>query len=68
MTRTLRFLTLVLAVAVNGAALAVVHAAMVQTTLQERLAQQQPARILVTAPSAVQTAAATQHCPAPKVL
>jgi hypothetical protein len=68
MTRTIRLLTLVLAAAVNGAALAAVHAAMVQTTLQERLAQQQPARILVTAPPAVHAVAATQHCPAPKVL
>lgn len=68
MTRTTRALTLMLAAAVNGAALAAVHAAMVQTTLQERLAQQQPARILVTAPRTAQAVAATQQCAAPKVL
>ena len=68
MTRTSRLLTLALAAVVNGAALAAVHTTMVQTTLQERLAQQQPARIVVTAARAMQAVAATQHCPAPKVL
>ena len=68
MTRMIRLLTLALAVAVNGAALAAVHAAMVQTTLQERLAQQQPVRIVVTTPPAVHAVAATRQCPAPSVL
>lgn len=68
MTRTIRVLTLGLAAVVHGAVLAAVHATMVQTTLQQRLALQQPARILVTAPPVAYTATATQNCPAPKVL
>lgn len=66
MTGSIRLLVLGVAAAVHLAALAVVHAAMVQTTLQEKLARQQPARILVTAPHVGQRMLATQSCPAPK--
>lgn len=67
MQRTVRFAVLGAAVAVNVAALAAVHAAMVQTTLREHLAQQEPARIVVRA-AAAPGAMAAASCPAPRVL
>ncbi|TAK51747.1 MAG: hypothetical protein EPO27_02250 [Betaproteobacteria bacterium] len=68
MTRTFRWLGLGLAVAVNGAALAVLHAAMLQTVAREQLALQRPSRIVVTAPPAAHALASAQSCPGPKVL
>lgn len=68
MTRTLRLWVLGLAAAVNVAALAAIDAGMVQIVARERLAQQQPERIVVTARPAEQAIVATQNCPAPKVL
>ncbi|TAN50009.1 MAG: hypothetical protein EPN19_14805 [Betaproteobacteria bacterium] len=66
MTQGLRLAVMAAAVAVNGAALAVLHAAMLQTAEQERSALQRPARIVVSAPPS--TLVATQSCPAPRVL
>ena len=68
MTGVLRWWILGVAVAVNGAALAAAHMAMVQTRVHEELALQQPARIVVSAPPKVNPVAAAQQCPAPKVL
>lgn len=68
MTRASHWLTLGLAAAVNVAALAAVHTAMVQTSQKQHLAQQQPARIVVSAPHAIPAVAVAQQCPAPRVL
>lgn len=68
MTRAFRWLTLGLAAAVNSGALAAVHIAMVQTTQKQYLAQQQPARIVVSAPPAIPAVAVAQQCPAPRIL
>lgn len=66
MRQGFRLAVMGMAVAVNGGALAVIHAAMLQTAQQQALALQQPARIVVSAPPS--TLVATQSCPAPKVL
>jgi len=68
MTRTVRLAALGLAAAVNVAVLAAIDAGMVQITERERLAQQQPERIVVTGRAAEHAVMATQNCPAPKVL
>lgn len=68
MTQTLRWLALGMAVAVNGAALTVLHAAMLQTVAHETLALQRPPRIVVTAAPDAHALVSAQSCPAPKVL
>jgi hypothetical protein len=52
-----------LAVAVNVAALAIVHTAMGQINERERLALQEPARVVVVGQRPVDVA--IQHCPVP---
>jgi hypothetical protein len=66
MRQGLRLAVMGTAIAVNGGALAVLHAAMLHTAEQQRLALQQPERIVVSAPQP--TLVATQSCPAPRVL
>ena len=63
MTRGVRLVIVGLAVAVNGGALATAHTAMGQIQERQKLAQQQPARIVVVGhrPEHV----AIQNCPAP---
>lgn len=68
MTQGLRLAVMAVAVAVNGGALAVLHAAMLQTAAHETLALQRPPRIVVTAAPATQALASAQSCPAPRVL
>ena len=68
MTQTLRLLGFGMAIAVNGAALAVLHAAMLQTVAHEKLALQRPARIVVIAQPAAQALVSAQSCPGPRVL
>jgi len=66
MAHRMRLMGAGLAIAVNAAALAVVHASMGQFNDRQQLALQEPARILVVAHRPVELA--IQHCPAPKVL
>jgi hypothetical protein len=56
------------AIAVNAAALAAVHTALVQITVHEQLAQLEPVRIVVTGPRYGHSVMAIQNCPAPGVL
>jgi hypothetical protein len=62
MMRGTRFVVAGLAVAVNAAALATVHIAMGQINERERLALQEPARVVVVGHRPVDVA--IQHCPA----
>ena len=66
MKQGLRLTIMATAVAVNGVALGVLDAAMLHSAEQQKLAMQQPARIVVSAPQS--TLVATQSCPAPKLL
>lgn len=66
MKRGLRLAIMATAVAVNGVALGVLHAAMQHSAEQQRLSMLQPARIVVSVPPS--TLVATQSCPAPKLL
>lgn len=68
MARTSRLLILGFALALNGAALAVVHAGMGQISDREKLALHQPARVVVTGQRSEPPILAVQNCPAPKVL
>jgi hypothetical protein len=63
MTRGVRMVVVGLAVAVNGAALATAHTAMGQIQERQKLALQQPARIVVVGQRAEHVA--IQNCPAP---
>ena len=63
-----RLLVASLAVVVNAAALATVHAAMGQILERERLAQQQPARVVVVGKRSEQIAVENCPSPSPKVL
>jgi hypothetical protein len=63
MTRGIQFAVAGLAVAVNAAALAMVHTAMGQINERERLALQEPARVVVVGHRPMDVA--IQHCPAP---
>src|SRR3989475_1804468 len=71
MRRGIRLMALGIAVSVNGAALMAVNAAMVEGAERQLLSQQEPERIVITAPrqedSAPQTLA-IQNCPARKTL
>ncbi len=66
MRQGFRMAVMGMAVAINGGALAVLHAAMLHTAEQQTLALQQPVRIVVSAPPS--TMVATQSCPAPRLL
>lgn len=68
MTHQIRLLVLGLAIGVNGAALAAVHAAMGEILERETLAQQQPGRVVVVARRSDQPIVAIQNCPAPRTL
>lgn len=63
MTHGTRLVVAGLAVAVNVAALASVHIAMGQITEREKLALQEPSRIVVVGHRPVDVA--IQHCPTP---
>ena len=63
MTRGIQLAVAGLAVAVNAAALATVHTAMGQINERERLALQEPTRVVVVGHRPVDVA--IQHCPAP---
>lgn len=63
MNRAIQLLVVGLAIAVNAGALAIAHAAMGQITEREKLALQQPARIVVIARRTEHVAA--RACPAP---
>lgn len=68
MNRGIQWLVVGVAVAVNGAALAIAHAAMGQITEREKLALQQPVRIVVIGRRAEHVAAQACPAPVPKVL
>ena len=63
MTRAIRLVVVGLAIAVNGGALATVHTAMGQINERQKLALQQPVRIVVIGQRSVDVA--IQNCPAP---
>jgi hypothetical protein len=63
MRRGFRLVVAGLAVAVNVAALATVHSAMGQFNERQKLALQEPPRIVVVGQRPVEVA--IQHCPAP---
>ena len=63
MARRIRWMVAGLAIAVNAAALATVHTAMGQFTERQKLALQEPARVVVVGRRPVEVA--IQHCPAP---
>ena len=63
MTRGIQLAVAGLAVAVNAAALATVHTAMGQINERERLALQEPTRVVVVGHRPVDVA--IEHCPAP---
>ena len=63
MTRGVRLVVVGLAVTVNGGALATAHTAMGQIQEREKLALQQPARIVVVGQRPEHVA--IQNCPAP---
>jgi len=71
MNRGIRVMALGIAIAVNGATLMAVNAAMVDGAERRLLPQQQPERIVIVAKRldlpANQTVA-SQNCPAPKAL
>ena len=71
MKRGIRLTALGFAIAVNGAALTAVNVALVDGAERERLSQQQPERIVITAKRqdlpGNQTVA-SQNCPGPKTL
>ena len=63
MTHGVRLVVVGLAVAVNGGALATAHTAMAQIQERQKLAQQQPVRIVVVGQRPERVA--IQNCPAP---
>jgi hypothetical protein len=71
MKRGIRVMALGFAMAVNGAALTAVNVAMVDGAGRERLSQQQPERIVITAKRQdlpENQTVASQNCAAPKAL
>ena len=71
MKRRIRLMALGIAIAVNGAALVAVNAAMVDGAERQLLSQQEPERIVITATRQdlpETQAVASQNCPAPKTL
>ena len=71
MKRGTRLMGLGMALAVNGAALLALNVAMVDGADRDRLSQQEPERVLITAPGPEQPGQemlATQNCPGRKAL
>ncbi len=71
MKRGIRLIALGIAIAVNGAALVAVNAAMVDGAERQLLSQQEPERIVITAPrqeDPAPQALAIQNCPTKKTL
>jgi hypothetical protein len=71
MKREIHLMALGIAIAVNGAALMAVNAALVDGAGRQLLSQQEPERIVVTATRQdlpETQAVASQNCPAPKTL
>ncbi len=71
MKRGIRLMALGFAIAVNGAALTAVNVALVDGAERERLSQQQPERIVITAKRRdlpENQTVASRNCPAPKAL
>jgi hypothetical protein len=71
MKRGIRLMALGIAIAVNGAALVAVNAAMVDGAERQRLSQQEPERIVITAQRQGDPAPQTlaiQNCPTKKTL
>ena len=71
MKRRIRLIALGIAIAVNGAALVAVNAAMVDGAERQLLSQQEPERIVITAPrqeEPVPQTLAIQSCPTKKTL
>ncbi len=71
MKRRIRLIALGIAIAVNGAALVAVNAAMVDGAERQLLSQQEPERIVITAPRQEDPASQTlaiQSCPTKKTL
>ena len=71
MRRGIRLMALGIAVAVNGAALMAVNAAMVDGAERQRLSQQEPERIVITGRRQdlpEHRTLAVQNCPAPRAL
>ena len=68
MTIGMRLLVLGVAVAANAAALTAAHVSLAQIAAREQLAQQSPARIVVTGARYGHSLLAIQNCPSPGVL
>jgi hypothetical protein len=71
MKRGIRLMALGIAIAVNGAALIAVDAAMVEGAERQRLSQQEPERIVIVGRRQdlpEHRTLAAQNCPAPKTL
>jgi hypothetical protein len=71
MKRRIRLIALGIAIAVNGAALVAVNAAMVDGAERQLLSQQEPERIVITGRKQdlpEHRTLAVQNCPAPKTL
>jgi len=71
MKRGIRLMALGIAIAVNGAALVAVNAAMVDGAEQQRLSQQEPQRIVITGRRQdlpEHRTLAVQNCPTKKTL
>jgi len=71
MKRGIRLMALGIAIAVNGVALVAVNVSMVDGAERELLSQQQPERIVITAPRQElpeQQMLVTQNCPGRKAL
>jgi len=68
MTHGIRLLVLGSAIGVNGVALAAVHSAMGEIQEREKLALQQPVRIVVVGRRSDTPILAIENCPAPRVL
>ena len=71
MNRGIRVMALGIAIAVNGATLMAVNAAMVDGAERELLSQQQPERVVIVAKRQdlpINQAVASQNCPTPKAL
>jgi hypothetical protein len=71
MKRGTRLAALGIAIAVNGAALIAVNAAMIEGAERQLLSQQEPERIVITAPrqeNAAPQTLAIQNCPTKRTL
>ena len=66
MTTANQFLVLTAAISINLLALAAMHNSMVESRSRQLLAQDQPERVVITAPGLSRHTLATENCPAPK--